>query len=230
MSIFNWSEPIPDLFWEFYDRYVAPSVVQALEVDLHHRFLSQIPNGGRILDVGSGGGQHVVRIARERPDLRIDGIDNSSTMIKRSMKNVQRVGVQNRVTIREGDAQAIPFGDELFDGVYCAGPIKQVKDKPLVMRECYRVLRPGGRLLVMDVNRGCSYEDAVLFCSRTPLPELGRRLLKIYFLAYVVAQSIDLDEARALWAEHTFEDPDGPRRIPGHPAWVMVGTKPAHLS
>ena len=77
----------------------------------------------------------------------------------------------------------------------------------------------------MDVNRGCSYDDVVAFVGRTPLPKLGRQLLKIYFSGIVARQSIDLDEARELWAELPLNDRDGPRRIPGHPAFVMVGTK-----
>lgn len=226
MSIFDWSSPIPNLFWEFYDRYIAPSVVQALEVDLHQRFIPRIPLGGRVLDVGSGGGQHLVRIAQDRADLRLEGIDVSETMIKRARALVEKAGVQDRVNIQQGDALSIPFGDGLFDGVYSAGPLKQVIDKPRLMYECYRVVRPGGRLLLMEVNRGCSYEDIVLFCNRARLPKLGRNLLKLYFSTYVVSQSLDLDEARELWKLIELEDTDDPRRIPEHPALVMVGTKP----
>ena len=54
---------------------------------------------------------------------------------------------------------------------------------------------------------------------------LGRVLLQLYFSAVVARQSIDLDDARALWSELPLPDSDGPRRIPGHPASVMVGTK-----
>jgi ubiquinone/menaquinone biosynthesis C-methylase UbiE len=226
VSLFDWSTPIPNLFWEVYDRWIAPSVTQALQVDLHERMIKSVPKGARLLDVGSGGGQHAVRVVQERPDLQVVGIDIATTMVKRSRALAERMKVADKVTFQLGDALDLPFADESFDAVYCAGPLKQVSDKPRAMRECYRVLRSGGRLLVMDVNRGCSYEDVVAFVNRTTLPEAGRRVLKIYFSAIVARQSIDLDEVRALWAELPLVDCDGPRRIPDHPAFVAVGSKP----
>jgi ubiquinone/menaquinone biosynthesis C-methylase UbiE len=225
VTIFDWSTPIPNLFWEFYDRWVSPAVVAALQLDLHERLIRDVPRGSRLLDVGSGGGQHAVRIVQERPDLSVVGIDISSTMVKRSRELARRANVADKVTFDLGDATDLKLDSDSFDAVYCAGPLKQVRDKSRVLRECHRVLRPGGRLLAMDVNRGCSYEDVVDFVNRTPLPKPGRLLLKIYFSAYVARQSLDLDEARALWAELPLRDCDGPRRIPEHPAFVMVGTK-----
>jgi ubiquinone/menaquinone biosynthesis C-methylase UbiE len=213
------------MFWEFYDRWVSPAVVAALQVDLHERLLREVPEGARLLDVGSGGGQHAVQVAQERPDVHVVGIDVSSTMVRRSRALARRANVEGRVTFELGDGMDLTFDDASFDAVYCAGPLKQVSDKVRLLRECHRVLRPGGRLLAMDVNRGCSYEDVVAFVDRTPLPSFGRQLLKIYFSAYVARQAIDLDEARALWAGLPLRDCDGPRRIPGHPAFVMVGTK-----
>jgi ubiquinone/menaquinone biosynthesis C-methylase UbiE len=213
------------MFWEIYDRWVSPAVVAALQEDLHERLIRDVPRGARVLDLGSGGGQHAVQIARERPDVQVVGVDISSTMVKRSRALARRAQVDDRVTFELGDATNLKYEDACFDAVYCAGPIKQVADKTRLMRECHRVLRPGGRLLAMDVNRGCSYEDVVAFVNRTPLPGPGRLLLKIYFSAYVARQSIDLDEARALWSELPLHDCDGPRRIPNHPAFVMAGTK-----
>jgi ubiquinone/menaquinone biosynthesis C-methylase UbiE len=133
--------------------------------------------------------------------------------------------VADKATFERGDATTLPFSKDSFDAVYTAGPLKQVADKTRLLAECHRVLRPGGRLLAMEVNRGCSYEDVSAFVSRTPLPELGRLALKLYFSTYVSRQSIDLDDARALWSTLPLHDCDGPRRIPGHPAFVMAGTK-----
>lgn len=226
MSLFDWSTPIPNLFWEVYDRWISPSVVQVLQVDLHERMIKSVPRGGTLLDVGSGGGQHAVQVVRERPDLRVIGIDVATTMVKRSRALAERLEVTDKVSFQLGDALELPFDDASFDGVYCAGPLKQVNDKSRALRECYRVLRPGGRLLIMDVNRGCSFEDVTAFVDRTTLPGPGRHLLKVYFSGIVARQSIDLDEVRALWSELKLVDCDGPRRIPGHPAFVAVGTKP----
>jgi ubiquinone/menaquinone biosynthesis C-methylase UbiE len=226
VSLFDWSTPIPNLFWEIYDRWISPSVVQALQVDLHERMITSVPRGGTLLDVGSGGGQHAVQIVRARPDLRVVGIDVATTMVKRSRALAARTQVSDRASFQLGDALELPFDDASFDGVYCAGPLKQVSDKSRALRECYRVLRPGGRLLVMDVNRGCSDEDVSAFVSRTTLSEPARRVLKLYFSGVVARQSIDLDEVRALWSELRLVDCDGPRRIPDHPAFVAVGTKP----
>ena len=225
MSVFDWSTPVPNLFWEFYDRWVSPAVVAALQLDLHERMIAELPRGARLLDVGCGGGQHAVQIVRRRPDLSIVGIDVSSTMVKRSRALARRASVADKTAFDLGDAMDLQFDSESFDAVYCAGPLKQIPIKARALKECVRVLRPGGRLLAMDVNRGCSWDDVAAFVSRTPLPKLGQHLLSVYFSGIVARQSIDLDEARALWAELPLRDCDGPRRIPGHPAWVMVGTK-----
>jgi ubiquinone/menaquinone biosynthesis C-methylase UbiE len=213
------------MFWEFYDRWVSPAVVAALQLDLHDRLVKELPVGSRLLDVGCGGGQHAVQIARQRPDLNVVGIDISTTMVRRSRALARRSNVAEKTSFDLGDAMDLKFDSASFDAVYCAGPLKQLSAKSRALHECVRVLRPGGRLLAMDVNRGCSYEDVVAFVRRTPLPSFGRQLLKIYFSGIVARQSIDLDEARALWAELPLRECDGPRRIPGHPAFVMVGTK-----
>lgn len=225
MSVFDWSTPVPNAFWAVYDRWVSPAVVAALQDDLHKRLIGQLPKGARLLDVGCGGGQHAVRIVQQRPDLQVVGIDISSTMVKRARALAARANVADKATFELGDATNLQFPSDSFDAVYCAGPLKQVSDKPRLLAECHRVLRPGGRLLAMDVNRGCSYEDVSAFVNRTPLPELGRLLLKLYFSTYVSRQSIDLDDARELWSGLPLHDCDGPRRIPGHPAFVMAGTK-----
>ncbi len=229
MSLFNYLTPVPNLFWEVYDRWISKAVVEALETDLHGGVLHHVPRGGRILDLGSGGGQHAVLMAKARPDVSVVGIDISPTMVRRAKARAQREGVADRVRFELGDALEVPFADATFDAVICAGPVKQVEDKPRLLREAYRVLAAGGQLLVMDVDRACGYWTADDFARRTTLPEWAKPILRTYFLSIVAAQSFDLEEARELWALLPVESSDGPRRIPGHPALIMIGRKPAYL-
>jgi ubiquinone/menaquinone biosynthesis C-methylase UbiE len=225
VSIFDWSTPVPNAFWEFYDRWVSPAVVAALQQDLHESLVVRLPQGARVLDVGCGGGQHAVQIVQARPDLRVVGVDISSAMVKRAQALARRANVSDKTSFALGDAMDLKFASDSFDAVICAGPLKQIPDKARALRECHRVLRPGGKLLAMDVNRGCSFSDVVAFVNRTPLPKPGRLLLMVYFSAYVARQSLDLDDVRELCAELPLREWDGPRRIPDHPAFVVVGTK-----
>ncbi len=224
MSTYKYTPP--HLFWEIYDRWISPGVVPALNDDLHGRLIPSVSSGAHLLDVGSGGGQHAVRIATERPDLKVTGIDHEPIMVKRARRLANAAGVSDRVRVIEGNALNLPFEDVTFDHVYCAGPVKQVEDKIRVFDECLRVLKPSGRLLVMDVDRGCRLEDVIAMCDRTPLNRVLKAILRFYFIGWVAATSIDLDEMRELWEPLELLDCDGPRRIAGFPALIAVGTKP----
>ncbi len=225
MSVFDYSTPVPNLFWEMYDRWISPSVVEALDADLHRGMLLKLPPNARVADLGCGGGQHSVRMAKARPDLHITGVDIASTMVRRARKLAAAEGVAGRVSFIRGDALRTPFSECEFDAVVCAGPLKQLTDKAGLMHECYRLLKPGGYLLVMDVDRGCRQDDVEHFCERTTLPRWAKRLLAPYFRAFVTAESVDLDDARALVAALPLVEVDGPRRIAGHPALVVVARR-----
>ena len=226
MPEYIYSPLFPHLFWEIYDRWISPGVVPALNADLHDRLIPTVAPGAHLLDVGSGGGQHAVRIVMDRPDLRVTGIDIEPVMVTRSRRLARSAGVGNRAEFLEGNALELPFEDASFDHVYCAGPVKQVSQKIRVFNECLRVLKPSGRLLVMDVDRGCRVEDVDAMCHLTPLNRVLKALLRRYFLGWVAATSIDLDELREIWAPLRLLDCDGPRRIDGFPALIAVGTKP----
>jgi demethylmenaquinone methyltransferase/2-methoxy-6-polyprenyl-1,4-benzoquinol methylase len=111
--------------------------------------------GQRVLDVGSGPGRLVFALSdRVTPGGSVDGVDGAAEMVSRAQRNNRRA--QRPVTFRTARAQQLPFPDEQFDAVTCTLVLHHVAeaDRPQAVAEMYRVLRPGGLLLVADFVPG----------------------------------------------------------------------------
>ena len=106
--------------------------------------------GERILDVGCGPGFYVAELLDEvGPNGSIVGLDGSATMLAVAAKRSE--GKPN-VAFREADATALPVGDGEFDAALCVQVLEYVPDATAALRELRRALRPGGRVLVWDVD------------------------------------------------------------------------------
>ena len=108
--------------------------------------------GQRALDIGSGPGQLAFALAdRVTPGGSVDGVDAAIEMVRRAdRKNRGR----RPVTFTEARAQQLPFPDETFDAVTCTLALHHVSaaDRPAAVAEMRRVLRPGGRVLIADLE------------------------------------------------------------------------------
>ena len=171
-ATFNITTPFGAIYSAWYDHYMAPGVFKVLETDLHGRFLERVGPGSRVLDVGCGGGQHAVHMASRRPDLHVTGVDLSPELVRRARRLAAKAGVADRVEFVEGDALNLAFGDQDFDHVYSAGSIKHWPDQRRGLEECLRVLRPGGRFLVMEADRSCRFSDVRSWTRDTRTPRL----------------------------------------------------------
>jgi len=139
-----------------------------------------------VLDMGCGRGAVLTAVAIRLRTGRVTGVDIWSTQDQSgnakevTLRNASLEGVSDRVHIDTGDMRALPYPDATFDLVVSSLAIHNIRsnaDRKQAIAECFRVLKPGGRIVIADIRATSLYADALraLGASNVERRRLGWR-------------------------------------------------------
>jgi ubiquinone/menaquinone biosynthesis C-methylase UbiE len=140
---------------------------------------SKIQNGARVLEVATGSGEMLERLAKVNPDGQTIGIDLSPNMAARSQAIVRRRVPRARIQCQAADVRYLPFASASFDTVICCYLFELLPEGELArsFAELSRVLRPGGNLTAILVGQNKSSFNAMYkFCTAVAPAFWGRQV------------------------------------------------------
>lgn len=177
-------EPSRQHVWHMFDR-IAP------RYDLLNRLLSfrrdvawrkrmgtLIPSGRdmKLLDIATGTADQILSLMASSPRIvESVGVDMSEGMLDQGRKKIARLGWERRVQLKTGDAMSIPEPEQTFDLATMSFGIRNVLNVTEALREVHRVLKPGGRALILEFStpENPLFRPLYFFYLRFLLPWIG---------------------------------------------------------
>ena len=170
-------------------------------VDLARRISKEIPQGSAVLEVAPGPGYFCIELAK-LGSYAITGMDLSRTFVKMAAEKAEQAGV--RVEFKEGSASNMPFPKNSFDFLLCRAAFKNFADPVGALREMCRVLRPGGRAVLIDLSRDARPDDVSRAVDKMGLTTVNRLLTKMAFRTMLIRSAYTRAEFEQMLAQTEF--------------------------
>lgn len=171
---------IRDMFDRIAPRYDLLNRVLSLGIDRRWRKFAvrqlAIPRDGWVLDIATGTGDVALEIARQTdPSIKIVGSDFTQAMLLVGRDKITGSPYRDRIVLANAPCEALPHPDKTFDGVTIAFGIRNVVDREQGLREMARVLKPGGRAVILEfaAPRNGFFRAIYYFYFLRVLPWLG---------------------------------------------------------
>ncbi len=145
---------------------------------LARRIAGQLPQGGSVLEIAPGPGYLCIELAKLGP-FAIRGVDLSQEMVKIAREKAAQAGV--KADFEQGNASNLPYPRETFDFLVCRAAFKNFAKPVEALREMHRVLKPGGRGLIIDLRRDASWGDVSRAVDQMGLGLVNRTVTRLTF-------------------------------------------------
>jgi ubiquinone/menaquinone biosynthesis C-methylase UbiE len=145
---------------------------------LARRTAEQLPAGSRVLEVAPGPGYFAIELAK-LDQYEITGLDISQTFVDIARANATQAHVT--VDFRRGNASGMPFEDQTFDYIVCRAAFKNFSDPVGALEEMHRVLKPGGRAMIIDLRKDASWNSIKEAAKEMHLGPVNGMITKLTF-------------------------------------------------
>lgn len=150
-------QQVTDMFDNIAPKYDLLNRVLSLGIDVQWRkkAVSEVKSqqASSILDIATGTGDLAIMFAKD-PDIEeVIGLDISSGMLSVARKKAASKSLEHKLSFIEGDSEKLPFANNTFDAVTVAFGVRNFEDTLKGLKECQRVLREGGQLVVLEFTQ-----------------------------------------------------------------------------
>lgn len=191
--------PIEGLMAKWYANNTGDMIKEY--VDLARRIAGELPKGSSVLEVAPGPGYFCIELAKLGP-YAITGLDLSHTFVKMAAEKAAVAGVH--VQIVQGSASNMPFPKESFDFLLCRAAFKNFAQPVAALREMERVLKPGGRGLLIDLSRDAQPDEVSHAIDKMELSTVNRFLTKMVFRTMLIRSAYTRAEFEKMFAQTAF--------------------------
>ena len=172
---------------------------------LARRIAKQLPRDSKVLEVAPGPGYFCIELAKLGRYF-ITGLDISHTFVEIAGQKAAEAGI--RADFRQGSASAMPFAPNTFDFLLCRAAFKNFGQPVPALQEMCRVLKPGGRGLIIDLRKDASMESINQEVEGMGLNPINKILTKLTFRTMLLKSAYTREQFRYMLAQANFRSVD----------------------
>ena len=165
------------------------------------KLVEKIPAGGRVLEIAPGPGYFCIELAK-LGNFQITGLDISKSFVEIARKNAQAAGLQ--IDFRLGNASDMPFENATFDFTFCQAAFKNFSQPVKAIAEMYRVLRPGGTAVIVDMRNDATSAEIEQELKGMHLGPLDAWMTRITFKQMLVKTAYGVEEMKSMISQTQF--------------------------
>lgn len=184
-------------------KWYAANTVKSLEEfkRLARQVAAELAPGSRVLEVAPGPGYFAIELAKLGA-YRVEGLDISRTFVEIAARNAKEAGVE--VAFRLGDAANMPYESESFDFILCRAAFKNFSEPVRAVQEMYRVLKPGGKGILIDLRKDASPQEVRKMVDGLNMSFLNSLFTRLTFRFVLLKRAYTESQFRDFFAQAKF--------------------------